>query len=173
MPLAFVGRALVTHEEVPPKLGQLMNVERGINDGLALPVALIRIAGAAPTAGYAESGIAIGPMGLVSVVSGLLVLQAGIPQGEHCVTRSATLSACVVVRHREDGEDCRSTARCRTSKHVNMAQQERGPSPGAGLRKVGPVLGRGSIAAPGTWSRLGLRDDRPRRGMRTTALRRW
>ncbi|MET8560597.1 cation:proton antiporter [Streptomyces flaveolus] len=42
---AIVGRA-----EVPAKLRQLLNVESGINDGLALPVVLVLIAASGPTA---------------------------------------------------------------------------------------------------------------------------
>ncbi|MGV9991550.1 cation:proton antiporter [Streptomyces sp. NPDC003374] len=47
---AIVGRA-----EVPAKLRQLLNVESGINDGIALPVVLLLIAAAGPTAGTAEA----------------------------------------------------------------------------------------------------------------------
>ncbi|MFF7969367.1 cation:proton antiporter [Streptomyces sp. NPDC007903] len=47
---AIVGRA-----EVPAKLRQLLNVESGVNDGLALPVVLLLIAAAGPTAGTAEA----------------------------------------------------------------------------------------------------------------------
>ncbi|MFJ3929410.1 MULTISPECIES: cation:proton antiporter [unclassified Streptomyces] len=47
--------AIVGRKEVPAKLRQLLNVESGINDGLALPVVLLLIAAAGPTAGSAES----------------------------------------------------------------------------------------------------------------------
>ncbi|MFJ8079265.1 cation:proton antiporter [Streptomyces sp. NPDC096205] len=47
---AIVGRA-----EVPAKLRQLLNVESGVNDGLALPVVLMLIAAAGPTADSAEA----------------------------------------------------------------------------------------------------------------------
>ncbi|BDH07266.1 cation:proton antiporter [Streptomyces seoulensis] len=47
---AIVGRA-----EVPAKLRQLLNVESGVNDGLALPVVLLLIAAAGPTAGTAAA----------------------------------------------------------------------------------------------------------------------
>ncbi|MFJ9119180.1 cation:proton antiporter [Streptomyces sp. NPDC102394] len=47
---AIVGRA-----EVPAKLRQLLNVESGINDGLALPVVLVLIAAAGPRATSAEA----------------------------------------------------------------------------------------------------------------------
>ena len=43
--------AIVGRKEVPAKLRQLLNVESGINDGLALPVVLVLIAAAGPTAG--------------------------------------------------------------------------------------------------------------------------
>ncbi|WP_432164956.1 cation:proton antiporter [Streptomyces sp. bgisy031] len=49
--------AIVGRREVPAKLRQLLNVESGINDGLALPVVLIFIAAAGPTSGHAESSL--------------------------------------------------------------------------------------------------------------------
>ena len=49
--------AIVGRKEVPSKLRQLLNVESGINDGLALPIVLILIAAAGPTAGHAESSL--------------------------------------------------------------------------------------------------------------------
>jgi NhaP-type Na+/H+ or K+/H+ antiporter len=71
--------AIVGRKEVPSKLRQLLNVESGINDGLALPVVLILIAAAGPTAGHAESslgmiGLELG-LGLVfGIVLPLLVV---------------------------------------------------------------------------------------------------
>ncbi|MFJ9005400.1 cation:proton antiporter [Streptomyces canus] len=47
--------AIVARREVPAKLRQLLNVESGINDGLALPVVLVLIAAAGPTADSAEA----------------------------------------------------------------------------------------------------------------------
>lgn len=47
--------AIVGRKEVPSKLRQLLNVESGINDGLALPIVLIFIAMAGPTSGHAEA----------------------------------------------------------------------------------------------------------------------
>ncbi|MER6629904.1 cation:proton antiporter [Streptomyces sp. NPDC000987] len=47
--------AIVGRSEVPAKLRQLLNVESGINDGLALPVVLMLIAAAGPTAGTMEA----------------------------------------------------------------------------------------------------------------------
>ncbi|MET9134174.1 cation:proton antiporter [Streptomyces antibioticus] len=49
--------AIVGRKEVPSKLRQLLNVESGINDGLALPVVLVLIAAAGPTSGDAEASI--------------------------------------------------------------------------------------------------------------------
>ncbi|UYQ60237.1 cation:proton antiporter [Streptomyces peucetius] len=49
--------AIVGRKEVPSKLRQLLNVESGINDGLALPIVLILIAAAGPTAGHAEASL--------------------------------------------------------------------------------------------------------------------
>ncbi|GAA2619859.1 cation:proton antiporter [Streptomyces tubercidicus] len=50
--------AIVGRKEVPAKLRQLLNVESGINDGLALPLVLILIAAAGPTAGHADTSLA-------------------------------------------------------------------------------------------------------------------
>ncbi|MGW2103795.1 cation:proton antiporter [Streptomyces olivaceoviridis] len=47
--------AIVGRSEVPAKLRQLLNVESGINDGLALPVVLMLIAASGPTAGTADA----------------------------------------------------------------------------------------------------------------------
>ncbi|MFF4567218.1 cation:proton antiporter [Streptomyces sp. NPDC001435] len=47
--------AIVGRSEVPAKLRQLLNVESGINDGLALPVVMILIAAAGPTAADLEA----------------------------------------------------------------------------------------------------------------------
>ncbi|MEV6575032.1 cation:proton antiporter [Streptomyces sp. NPDC051577] len=49
--------AIVGRKEVPAKLRQLLNVESGINDGLALPVVLILIAVAGPTSGQMQASI--------------------------------------------------------------------------------------------------------------------
>ncbi|MGX1372690.1 NhaP-type Na+/H+ or K+/H+ antiporter [Streptomyces canus] len=49
--------AIVGRKEVPTKLRQLLNVESGINDGLALPVVLVLIAAAGPTSGHAEASL--------------------------------------------------------------------------------------------------------------------
>ncbi|WP_327304043.1 cation:proton antiporter [Streptomyces sp. NBC_01298] len=54
--------AIVGRKEVPAKLRQLLNVESGINDGLALPVVLILIAAAGPTSGQAQ--VSVGTIGL-------------------------------------------------------------------------------------------------------------
>ncbi|MEU2434323.1 cation:proton antiporter [Streptomyces sp. NPDC007861] len=49
--------AIVGRKEVPARLRQLLNVESGINDGLALPIVLVLIAAAGPTAGHAEASL--------------------------------------------------------------------------------------------------------------------
>ncbi|MGW3009869.1 cation:proton antiporter [Streptomyces sp. NPDC001219] len=50
--------AIVGRKEVPARLRQLLNVESGINDGLALPLVLILIAAVGPTAGHADTSLA-------------------------------------------------------------------------------------------------------------------
>ncbi|AJZ82047.1 cation:proton antiporter [Streptomyces antimycoticus] len=49
--------AIVGRKEVPARLRQLLNVESGINDGLALPVVLVLIAVAGPASGEAETSL--------------------------------------------------------------------------------------------------------------------
>jgi NhaP-type Na+/H+ or K+/H+ antiporter len=49
--------AIVGRREVPARLRQLLNVESGLNDGLALPVVLLLIAAAGPTAGTADASL--------------------------------------------------------------------------------------------------------------------
>ncbi|MFI0901090.1 cation:proton antiporter [Streptomyces sp. NPDC020983] len=49
--------AIVGRREVPARLRQLLNVESGLNDGLALPVVLLLIAMAGPTAGGADASL--------------------------------------------------------------------------------------------------------------------
>ncbi|HLL37487.1 MAG TPA: cation:proton antiporter [Streptomyces sp.] len=50
--------AIVGRKEVPSKLRQLLNIESGINDGLALPVVLLLIAAAGPSSAHAEASYA-------------------------------------------------------------------------------------------------------------------
>ena len=47
--------AIVGRKEVPARLRELLNVESGINDGLALPIVLILIAAAGPTSPHAAA----------------------------------------------------------------------------------------------------------------------
>ncbi|MFI6010087.1 cation:proton antiporter [Streptomyces sp. NPDC051243] len=56
--------AIVGRKEVPAKLRELLNVESGINDGLALPVVLLLIAAAGPTAAGHEASIGRIALGL-------------------------------------------------------------------------------------------------------------
>ncbi|MGW3248423.1 cation:proton antiporter [Streptomyces sp. NPDC001070] len=60
--------AIVGRKEVPTRLRQLLNVESGINDGLALPVVLVLIAAAGPTAVGVEADL--GKIGL-ELIGGL------------------------------------------------------------------------------------------------------
>jgi NhaP-type Na+/H+ or K+/H+ antiporter len=58
--------AIVGRKEVPAKLRQLLNVESGINDGLALPVVLVLIAAAGPSNGGTETSF-----GMIALELGL------------------------------------------------------------------------------------------------------
>lgn len=66
--------AIVGRKEVPARLRELLNVESGINDGLALPVVLILIAAAGPTSPHAAASF--GKIGLelgLGLVFGVLM----------------------------------------------------------------------------------------------------
>ncbi|WP_079123108.1 cation:proton antiporter [Streptomyces abyssalis] len=81
--------AIVGRKEVPARLRQLLNVESGINDGLALPVVLLLIAAAGPAAGHARtSGTAIGTELALGLVFG-----AGLPLLVHALARVRVLGA--------------------------------------------------------------------------------
>jgi NhaP-type Na+/H+ or K+/H+ antiporter len=63
----ILAAAIVGHEDVPARLRQLLNVESGLNDGLALPIVLVLLAllGGQPSAplalaGEAAFGVALG-----------------------------------------------------------------------------------------------------------------
>jgi sodium/hydrogen antiporter len=81
--------AIVGRKEVPARLRQLLNVESGINDGLALPVVLVLIAAAGPSAHTATASLdAI----LLELMAGL-ALGALLPLAVHWVTRVPLLGA--------------------------------------------------------------------------------
>ncbi|GHJ38516.1 sodium:proton antiporter [Streptomyces sp. TS71-3] len=66
--------AIVGRTEVPAKLRHLLNVESGVNDGLALPVVLVLIAAAGPTSGSAEASPGkIGSELLLGLVFGVVL----------------------------------------------------------------------------------------------------
>jgi NhaP-type Na+/H+ or K+/H+ antiporter len=67
--------AIVTRRDVPERLRQLLNIESGLNDGLALPVVVVLIAAATKTSG--GSGASISTV-LVELVAGL-ALGAALP----------------------------------------------------------------------------------------------
>lgn len=81
--------AIVGRKEVPARLRQLLNVESGVNDGLALPFILILIAAAAPT-GHAKD------VGAVSITTELLLgllLGVALPLVVHRLVRFRLLGA--------------------------------------------------------------------------------
>ncbi|NLU76049.1 sodium:proton antiporter [Streptomyces sp. HNM0575] len=81
--------AIVGRKEVPARLRQLLNVESGINDGLALPVVLVLISAAGPSAQTATASLdAI----LLELVAGL-ALGAVLPLAVHWMTRVPVLGA--------------------------------------------------------------------------------
>ncbi|MBQ0878258.1 MULTISPECIES: cation:proton antiporter [Streptomyces] len=81
--------AIVGREEVPARLRQLLNIESGVNDGLALPFVLVLIAAAAP-AGHAED------VGLASIAGELLLgllFGVALPLVVHWLVRFRLLGA--------------------------------------------------------------------------------
>ncbi|MFI8104932.1 cation:proton antiporter [Streptomyces sp. NPDC086023] len=81
--------AIVGRREVPAKLRQLLNVESGINDGLALPVVLILIAAAGPASEGAEASI-----GLIAMELALgLVFGVALPLAVAALARLRLLGA--------------------------------------------------------------------------------
>jgi NhaP-type Na+/H+ or K+/H+ antiporter len=92
---AAPGAGMMVNPAVPARIRRLINVESGLNDGIATPVALVAIAGAATAehASGAGPGTAtvfvgwFGPRGLASVVFGLLALEAlGAPAATPIIT---------------------------------------------------------------------------------------
>ncbi|WP_106976746.1 cation:proton antiporter [Streptomyces sp. NRRL B-24484] len=67
--------AIVGRKEVPARLRQLLNVESGLNDGLALPVVLVLIAAAGPTAAGTESSLPV----IGAELAGGLLLGLAVP----------------------------------------------------------------------------------------------
>lgn len=70
--------AIVGRREVPARLRQLLNVESGLNDGLALPVVLVLIAVAGPTAGTTDASLSKIALELVGGLALGLVLPLAV-----------------------------------------------------------------------------------------------
>jgi NhaP-type Na+/H+ or K+/H+ antiporter len=81
--------AIVGREEVPARLRQLLNVESGINDGLALPVVLLLIAAAGPTSHTAEADVGTIALELV----GGLAVGVALPAFVYWLVRFRLLGA--------------------------------------------------------------------------------
>uniref|UniRef100_UPI0021D3192F cation:proton antiporter domain-containing protein n=1 Tax=Streptomyces lycopersici TaxID=2974589 RepID=UPI0021D3192F len=81
--------AIVGRKEVPARLRQLLNVESGINDGLALPVVLLLIAAAGPTSGEAQAS----PSVIAAELVGGLALGAALPLLVNGLVRIPVLGA--------------------------------------------------------------------------------
>ncbi|MCZ4123919.1 MULTISPECIES: cation:proton antiporter [unclassified Streptomyces] len=81
--------AIVGRKEVPARLRQLLNVESGLNDGLALPVVLVLITAAGPL--HAEGSGSLGVVGLE--LAGGLALGVVVPLLVTAVVRLPGLGA--------------------------------------------------------------------------------
>jgi NhaP-type Na+/H+ or K+/H+ antiporter len=83
---AALGAAVMTNPAVPERVRRVLNVESGLNDGIATPVVTVAIAGAAaaasvegqPSLGGAGTDLAIGLLGgvFVGVVGGMAMRMA-------------------------------------------------------------------------------------------------
>jgi NhaP-type Na+/H+ or K+/H+ antiporter len=72
---AALGVPVVTNRAVPSRVRRLITVESGLNDGIATPVVMVAIAGAASTSGSDQSGSAGGALLelAIGVVVGVVV----------------------------------------------------------------------------------------------------
>jgi sodium/hydrogen antiporter len=83
---AALGSAVMTDRRVPRRVRQTLNVESGLNDGIATPVVMVALAGAAAEAGLADHtapgrallGLLLGAVigAVVGAVGGLMLRQA-------------------------------------------------------------------------------------------------
>ncbi len=87
---AALGQAVVTNQDVPPRIRQALNVESGLNDGLAFPVLLIVLSvaveaqagrGAAEWGLFTLSQVGLGPL------AGIAVGLVGARAVEYCAGR--------------------------------------------------------------------------------------
>ncbi len=88
---AALGQAVVSLEQIPMRIRQALNVESGLNDGIALPVFLLLLAIAGATEAIAPAGywirfaamqILLGPLvGIAAGYLGAKVLEHGIKAG--------------------------------------------------------------------------------------------
>ena len=81
---AALGQSVVTNKNVPDRIGQTINVESGLNDGLALPIVLIAAIFAAGTHGMSDGmsgGHAQGNIALFAAMQVIFGPIAGIVVG--------------------------------------------------------------------------------------------
>src|SRR6202161_2548888 len=75
---AALGAGVMVNPAVPARIRRLLNIESGLNDGIATPVVLVAIAGAATAEHAASVGPGAAAAGLaVGVLGGVLVAGAG------------------------------------------------------------------------------------------------
>ena len=77
---AALGVPVVTNPAVPSRIRQLITVESGLNDGIATPVVMVAIAGAAATAGL-ESAAAPGSAAVELLIGAAIGAAAGAAGG--------------------------------------------------------------------------------------------
>ncbi len=82
---AALGAAMMVNPAVPARIRRLINVESGLNDGIATPVVLIAIAGA----GTAEDVARMGPGAAVAELALGLLIGAGVGGGGGWLVRVA------------------------------------------------------------------------------------
>lgn len=71
---AALGSAVITHPAVPARVRRILNVESGLNDGIATPIVLLALAGAASAQGLEHTGPGGAVLGLLlGALSGVAV----------------------------------------------------------------------------------------------------
>ena len=93
--------AIVGRDEIPHKLRNLLNVESGLNDGLALPivVVLIAVVGSGLPIRQRATAAWFDPKGFASVVYGLLIVESGIDSSDELFHLTALVIVASIIAH--------------------------------------------------------------------------
>ena len=125
---AALGQAVVSNDSVPQRIRQALNVESGLNDGLAFPALLI-VASLAAGTHDRDAGGWFGPRGLASVIYLLLVLEEYEIEGADDVRLAAlvTVALSIVLHGASAAPLARRYGRAVQSEGVGGVESERVP----------------------------------------------